>query len=144
MTTNMHQVDEALVAALRACLSRAGEFTISPVPMSGSPLPRIEVWPGVDGPLISYYDESDSDDGVASMRRRILIETSTDPRTGYKVLTELLEKHGPSSIREQLHADRTLGGVVDSLTVQNPDYDESGLADGVHRAWVPVLIFVTL
>jgi hypothetical protein len=138
--TTLAEVHVAVADQLRQQLARATEINISPWPQSNAPLPFIEVWPGTN--YVDYYGASDSDDATAPVTLRIRIATSTDPESGFQFMTDLLTWNGPSSIREALHADRQLGGVIDDLVVLTAEWDDDTEV-GTHAAWVPVNIYVS-
>lgn len=138
--TALADIHVALADQVRARVARASGINFSPWPMSGMPVPCIEVWPRED--YVDPYGESDSDDGITRVRLRLKVETSTDPESGFMVMTDLLDLDGPSSLRAAVMSDRTLGNKVDDVWVPSGEF-ERWETDGVTQTgWVPVDVLV--
>ena len=134
--TDLADVHRALAAQVKTRIQR--DVNVSPWPFSQMPIPRIEVWPRDE--YVNYYDLSDSDDAIAPVQLSLLIETSTDPESGFMVMTDLLTWEGPSSLRAAVMADRSLGGVVDDVVVQSAQWETDEV---VLRGRVTVNVWVT-
>jgi hypothetical protein len=134
--TSLADVHRALAEQVRARIQR--DVNVSPWPFSQMPVPRIEVWPADN--YLNYYELSDSDDAVAPVQLELVVETSTDPESGFIVLTDLLDWEGPSSLRAAVMSDRTLGGTVDDCVVSSAQWETDEV---VLRGRVPVYIVVT-
>lgn len=102
---------------------------------------KIEVWPGT-GDYIEYWGTF-GPDGVKSVNVRLRIQTVMgDAVTAGELIAELVSAGAGAerSIWEALLADKTLGGVAETIAVPGTveyDVDDETYA---HVAWVPLQV----
>lgn len=113
-----------IAAGLKANLDamRSG-VNVSKYPRSNPVGPLIHMWPADP---ITYGRAMQEGFTEIVFTVQLLWPYNDDAGTGAQVY-DFLEPVGPRSIRQAIHADRTLGGVVDKATVESC----SGIGVGV-------------
>ena len=132
-------IHEALADQLRTHIDR--EFTVRAWPMSDSPRPKIELWPG--NPYVTYWSSMGAT-GTSDLTIEIRwFLTAGNPETAFRRQAELLSVgtgHG-ASIAAAVRVDKTLGGAVADAYPREAtwDIDED---DGGLTGSLPVEIIV--
>ena len=117
------------------------QFSYLAFPDRGTLGNKIEVWPG-SGDYIEYWGTF-GPDGVKSVNVRLRIQTVMgDAVTAGELIAELVSAGAGAerSIWEALLADKTLGGVAETIAVPGTveyDVDDETYA---HVAWVPLQV----
>jgi hypothetical protein len=134
--TQLAAVHRAVAAKVKTI---AGDsVNVSPWPMSASPTPLIEVWPGDD--YLNYYDDSDSNAGLQRVSLRLRLDVAAgDGESAFLLVTDLLSWNGPRSIRAGIMSDRSLGGKVDDAVVRAASWE---VDDEGQVAVVPIDVYV--
>lgn len=136
MALNLEAIHRALAAQIRAGIAR--DTNVYPFPVEDPQYPCVSIYPD----SIDYFT-SFGPNGTADLNLRLKLEVSADSAesAAIKVCDYLSVGTGNgSSIIDAVHADRTLGGIVDDCVVREAEWPaESDLG----LAWLPVLIFLT-
>lgn len=130
MAFDAEDVHEAIATQLETNLARAAtgvtkDITVRAYPFSGAELPRIEVWPAAQ--WVEYWGTFGAS-GVAFVNGAIRIELETaNGETWLKQASELVSvgTGKTNSVIDAIMADTTLGGVAETITIDEAEWDDS-------------------
>jgi hypothetical protein len=120
---DIEKVAEALAEAARTCTypSVAGPRPLHAHAFAADQVdpPSLEVGEVELGDDLTFDDDEDDGGAVemATFTLRIYVPRSGGPDAGHPLLRRFLATKGPGSVKTAIEADRTLGGVVDTLLV---------------------------
>ena len=133
---DLQAVHEALADQIRNNIADAGNFTIKAYP-STADRPVVEVWP--DANYVTYWGTYGAA-GISEIRLVVrLLLSGANPETEWKTVARLLNAGTahPSSILDAVHADVTLGSVVENAFIGDATWNpEDGAVD------IPVIVRV--
>lgn len=130
MAFDAEDVHQAIATQLETNLARAAtgatkDINVSPFPFSGMELPRIEVWPAAN--WVEYWGTFGAG-GVAFINGLIRVELETANGETWLKQASALVSTGTgktNSVVDAIMADTTLGGVAETITLDEAQWDDS-------------------
>ena len=122
MGCDLKRIHQALADQVRARINADVEVYAWPqrTPANKS----VTVYPGASGPYVDYFGTMGAN-GMAAMSVELVVEfVSIDDESEFSLLSELLSvgTGAEASIVDAVHADVSLGGLVQSATILTVDW----------------------